>query len=244
MAPYAYTYTTENPCPASDRSSRVWFERPNASAPTSQPRRHEDNPNPTTTSAFPETISLLKGLTKQLLNKLPRKASASSRPPPPAYTPSPLEVPMYTSTPPPGQAYEYVSGAAYMPYPPYTALISADSIPKWAWRQDQCRAWLADVLRVKLGYTQAHAARIVRRFHGFGPAVYLHYQEDWERIVGKDAGKSVFHLVVGLRNRPGAIPEEYMRQAADRAEKAEMWGGSRAMHEFGAQPVERKTEYE
>jgi len=52
------------------------------------------------------------------------------------------------------------------------------------------------------------AQKIAGKFEGYGPTIYLLKTQEWRDLLGNaSAGDSVYAMLLGVRNRKGAVPK-------------------------------------
>ena len=86
--------------------------------------------------------------------------------------------------------------------------IKATDTPQWHWSRSQCRAWLIVLCTDLLDIESKEAQKIAGKFEGYGPTIYLMATQEWRDLLGiASAGDSVYAMLLGVRNRKGAVPK-------------------------------------
>lgn len=86
-------------------------------------------------------------------------------------------------------------------------VIKSSDVPQWHWSKFHCRQWLAACLEDYLNYHPDAAQRKAAEFEGYGPNIFITSQWEWKELLGTMGGRSIYCMIVGLRNRPGAVPK-------------------------------------
>ena len=47
---------------------------------------------------------------------------------------------------------------------------------------------------------------MANRFHGFGPNIYMHNQQDWINLLGQEAGVGVYGMLLAFRYKRVIVP--------------------------------------
>ncbi|CZR53344.1 uncharacterized protein PAC_03222 [Phialocephala subalpina] len=84
--------------------------------------------------------------------------------------------------------------------------ITHTDVPQWRWSTNQCRKWLESVYTEIFNLPGEEALFLAIKFEGSGPMIYITSREEWVELLGYQRGRSLYALLVTVKNEPGAMP--------------------------------------